>query len=147
LHYLTSLASPLSSGSPLKPLEPEKPEFTDDLTRSSGFPLALNRNYNYILAGLVIVVFPTCFFVLFFRGWMSRRRARARANPSTGYDAEPWRQADPNAQRGNGYDVPPAYDASQQNVGLADLNAAGRKERSGGRRNDLGPPVVAREFA
>lgn len=105
---------------------------------SSGFLFALNPFYDYVLIGLVVLVFPIFFAILFWKRRNIRYRQRVGAMGLRGYDPEPWRHADP----------PPAYDAQPpQQVGLTDLNSEGRKERSDRSRNDgLGAEVAPREL-
>jgi hypothetical protein len=114
----------------------------------SGFRLALNQRYSYILAGLVLVVFPVCLFVLWSREWIRRRmrsgnEGRSDSHPPApppGYDPEPWRNAPPPGYASAPYQPPP------QQVGLSTLDGSGRKERSRARNEDLGPAAQPREI-
>jgi len=64
---------------------------------NSGFPLAVESKYNYVLAGLVIAIVSITFFILFWKRFFRRRRERQQAAPAqgSGYDPEPWSDASP----------------------------------------------------
>ncbi|KAF6825602.1 cellobiose dehydrogenase [Colletotrichum plurivorum] len=121
-----------------------------------GFSFALNRKFNYFLAGLIILLLALSIFFTFGRTWSRRRSPAKYGNQPGGYNPEPWRQAPPGPAGGAyGYygAAPPAYQppSHQQNIGLTSLvadPAQPSKERSGSRdyRNDLGSAHQPREM-
>ncbi|TEA12424.1 hypothetical protein C8034_v005994 [Colletotrichum sidae] len=116
-----------------------------------GFSLALNRRYNYFLAGFIILMLGFSIFFTFGRSWVSRRHPAKYGNQPGGYNPEPWRQTPTNGDYA--YAAPPAYQpAPPQNIGLTNMvanPAQPTKERSSSREyrnNDLGHAQQPREM-
>ncbi|KAF9882223.1 integral membrane protein [Colletotrichum karsti] len=121
-----------------------------------GFSFALNRKFNYFLAGLIILLLALSIFFTFGRTWVRRRNGPAKygaPGQPGGYNPEPWRQAPTHG----GYTyagAPPAYQppSGNQNIGLTSMvadPAHPTKERSGSRdyrANDLGSAHQPREM-
>lgn len=52
--------------------------------------MALNPDYDYVLAGLVIFVFALLFVILFTKRCLTRRRAAKEGRDPGGFAMEPW---------------------------------------------------------
>ncbi|KAI1499872.1 hypothetical protein F5X99DRAFT_388496 [Biscogniauxia marginata] len=93
-----------------------------------GFPLALSPDYNYVLAGLVLFIFPGFVLIIVTKNLIRKYWKKSKEvsdEPANGYDMEPWRQTQP---------PKPVY------------AGAGQQSRNVGRPTDLGPQQNAREY-
>ncbi|KAI0601471.1 hypothetical protein F4775DRAFT_539942 [Biscogniauxia sp. FL1348] len=93
-----------------------------------GFPLALSPDYNYVLAGLVLFIFPGFALIIVTKNLIRKywqKGKDASGEPANGYDMEPWKQTQA---------PKPTY------------AGAGQQSREAGRPEDLGAQQNAREY-
>ncbi|KAI1372909.1 putative iron reductase domain protein [Hypoxylon crocopeplum] len=79
-----------------------------------GFPLALSPQYNYVLAGLVLFIFPAMILIFITKKFIQKRWNKSKeASPEpNGYNMEPWQQSEAQAGYNAGAQVPPGQNAS-----------------------------------
>ncbi|KAI1487859.1 hypothetical protein F5X96DRAFT_647977 [Biscogniauxia mediterranea] len=93
-----------------------------------GFPLALSPDYNYVLAGLVLFIFPGFALIIVTKNLIRKywkKGKEASGEPANGYDMEPWKQPQP---------PKPMY------------AGAGQQSRDAGRPAGLGVQQNAQEY-
>ncbi|KAL7623436.1 hypothetical protein AAE478_007118 [Parahypoxylon ruwenzoriense] len=114
-----------------------------------GFPLAQASQYNYVLAGLILFLFPAMILILVTKKFIQKRwnkNKEASSEPS-GYNMEPWRQPEAQAGYGNssaasaGAQAPPG-----QNASLPSMSSYAPYQTQGARTGDLGIQQNAREY-
>ncbi|KAI0108240.1 putative iron reductase domain protein [Daldinia grandis] len=81
-----------------------------------GFPLAQASQYNYVLAGLVLFLFPAMILVLVMKKYIQKRWSKSKNEPA-GYNMEPWNQQSDQAGQGNG-----AANTQQQNASIPSMS-------------------------
>ncbi|KAI5859766.1 putative iron reductase domain protein [Durotheca rogersii] len=100
-----------------------------------GFPLAQASQYSYVLAGLILFVFPALILVLVTKKFIQKRWSRSKGSPSeaAGYAMEPWQ--------------PPAgaQGLPGQNASLPPSSSY-RPHHTPAARPDLSPQQNAREY-
>ncbi|KAI1868841.1 hypothetical protein JX265_006820 [Neoarthrinium moseri] len=113
-----------------------------------GFRLAQSPQYYWILAGLVIFIFPVIALILLTKKLICKRwdRSKAAAGEQGGFDLEPWRQTE--AQRGHGQQTAaPAGDyAPTQAAAQPDMRSYAHYQGSRDQRADLGSQPLPREY-
>ncbi|KAI0472899.1 hypothetical protein GGR56DRAFT_697684 [Xylariaceae sp. FL0804] len=110
-----------------------------------GFPLAQAPGYDWVLAGLVLVILPAVALLLatkhlVARLWRKSKEDAAAAPP--GYDMEPWREADGSGGGGGGGGAAEVVGQHPEYPGAAPAPAY--LAQTG--RADLGPQHDAREY-
>ncbi|KAI2624861.1 putative iron reductase domain protein [Hypoxylon sp. NC1633] len=107
-----------------------------------GFPLALSSQYNYVLTGLVLFIFPGMILVMLMKRFIQRRwnqRKGAAAEPN-GYNMEPWQQSQSQA----------TYNATApagQNASMPGMSSyAPPYQPQGVKAAELGPKQNTREY-
>ncbi|ORY65457.1 uncharacterized protein BCR38DRAFT_368758 [Pseudomassariella vexata] len=117
-----------------------------------GFPFAQNSKRNYILAGLVIFIFPVVAILILTKSFIRKRWARTKEETTGGqgggYNMEPWRQTEEQTGMGHRAAVTAQHqnEPPPSNIGLSDMRSYSNYQSSQGRRVDLGPPQSAREY-
>ncbi|KAI1085224.1 putative iron reductase domain protein [Whalleya microplaca] len=116
-----------------------------------GFPLAQAPHYNYVLAGLVLIIFPGILIILLTKKFLSKhwKKDKNAGDEPSGYNLEPWRQ--PDAQAGYGPTItitgPPQPTHPGQNASMPAMGSYAPYQSSRGARGvDLGPKQNAREY-
>ncbi|KAK6085026.1 hypothetical protein SCUP234_03209 [Seiridium cupressi] len=122
-----------------------------------GFRFAQSPQYNWVLAGLVIFIFPVMALILFTKKFVQKRWKKTKAAPGEeqgGYDMEPWRQ--PEAQAGYGQNTTvtagqnnhPQHTAPIVVMGQPDMRSYPSYPGSGGgnKSGNLGPQQEVREY-
>ncbi|KAI0133911.1 integral membrane protein [Xylariales sp. AK1849] len=113
-----------------------------------GFPFALSPTRNWILAGLVIFIFPILGVILLSKNLIKKRwnRSKEAAGEQGGYDMEPWRQVEgqPGYEHRTtvtaGTNEPASPTSTQQ-----DMRSYANYHSSSDRRADLGTRHAAHE--
>lgn len=124
-----------------------------------GFKLAQSPQYNYVLAGLVVFLFPVMILILFTKRFISKRWSRQQAKDGGqgqgGYNMEPWQPASTHAsaqQPQNMAQAPDQYGLGQHGapVGLQHQQQPGAnfsyQSSSAYKRPDLGAQQQVREY-
>ncbi|KAK9801578.1 hypothetical protein SCARD494_00630 [Seiridium cardinale] len=122
-----------------------------------GFRFAQSPQYNWVIAGLVIFIFPVMALILFTKKFIQKRWKKTKAAPGEeqgGYDMEPWRQ--PEAQAGYGQNITvtagqnnhPQHTAPIVVMGQPDMRSYPGYPGSGGgnKSGNLGPQQEVREY-
>ncbi|KAI1657188.1 putative iron reductase domain protein [Daldinia decipiens] len=107
-----------------------------------GFPLAQASQYNYVLAGLILFLFPAMILILVTKKFIQKRWNKSKNEP-TGYNMEPWNQQNGQAGQGNG-----AANTQQpmgQNASIPSMSTYA-PHHAQGMKADLGPQQNTREY-
>ncbi|KAI1098470.1 putative iron reductase domain protein [Jackrogersella minutella] len=108
-----------------------------------GFKLAQSPEYEYVLAALTLVIFPSMVLILVVKRCLKKRWNKSKNE--TGYDLEPWRRPDVQAE----YAVPPTTQAQAppgQNVSIPGMSTYMPYQPHGTRTTELGPQQNTREY-
>ncbi|KAI1467796.1 putative iron reductase domain protein [Daldinia caldariorum] len=103
-----------------------------------GFPLAQASQYNYVLAGLVLFLFPAMMLVLVTKKFIQKRWNKSKNEPA-GYNLEPWNQPNGQAGQGNNPQQPMGQNVS---IPAASTYMPYHAQAKGG----LGPQQNTREY-
>ncbi|KAI0007435.1 putative iron reductase domain protein [Xylariaceae sp. FL0662B] len=116
-----------------------------------GFPLAQSPHYNYVLAGLVLFVFPGMAIIFFTKRCIQKRwkKSKEASDEPNGYRMEPWRQ--PNVRPGYGPTItitaPSQKSPTIQSGRVPAMGSyAPYQSSQGGRGADLGPQQNVKEY-
>ncbi|KAI1142489.1 putative iron reductase domain protein [Hypoxylon sp. FL0543] len=112
-----------------------------------GFQLAQSNEYNYILAGLVISLTVTMVIVLVAKNYIQKRWSKRK--DQTGYDMEPWRRPDVQAEYGTQAPAPANTQPQAplgQNASIPGMSSYAPYQAHGTRTTELGQPQNAREY-
>ncbi|KAI1389421.1 putative iron reductase domain protein [Hypoxylon trugodes] len=104
-----------------------------------GFPLAQSSQFNYVLAGLVLFIFPGMLLILVVKRFLQKRWEK-RKNQPNGYDLEPWLQTNNQAGNGSAQEIP------GQNASIPGMASYAPYQANGMKTVDLGPPQNTREY-
>ncbi|OTB14991.1 putative iron reductase domain protein [Daldinia sp. EC12] len=107
-----------------------------------GFPLAQASQYNYVLAGLILFLFPIMMLILITKMFIQKRWNKSKNEP-TGYNMEPWNQQNGQAGQGNGVANP--QQPLGQNVGIPAMSTY-VPYHAQARKADLGPQQNTQEY-
>lgn len=115
-----------------------------------GFRLAGSPQYNYVLAGLVLFVFPVMVLILLTKKFVQKRWKKTQAGAGDqqgGYKMEPWRQTEP--QPGNRPDIT-VTTSQNEHAHLVnaqpDMKSYPHYQQDKAMRGELGPQQVARDY-
>ncbi|KAK6951442.1 hypothetical protein Daesc_007977 [Daldinia eschscholtzii] len=107
-----------------------------------GFPLAQASQYNYVLAGLILFLFPVMMLILITKKFIQKRWNKSKNEP-TGYNMEPWNQQ--NGQAGQGNSTANPQQPLGQNVSIPAMSSY-VPYHAQGRKADLGPRQNTQEY-
>ncbi|CAJ2503233.1 Uu.00g106270.m01.CDS01 [Anthostomella pinea] len=113
----------------------------------TGFPLALSTGYDYVLAGLVLVVFPIMVILIITKKFIQKRWKKSKessvSDEPNGYNMQPWQGGEGQGQgQGQGQTIHIHGGRAVETLGVP---APAYQPRSTGAA-DLGPQQNAREY-
>ncbi|OTB01476.1 putative iron reductase domain protein [Hypoxylon sp. CI-4A] len=114
-----------------------------------GFKLAQSSEYNYVLAGLTLFVFPSMAFILIAKKFIQKRwnKSKESKDEPTGYNLEPWQRS--NAQDGHGFNASVPANAQMppgQNASIPSMSSYAPYQGNGRNLTGLGTQQNTQEY-